>query len=233
MWQQHFAKLRALLNPEMEGNCLKLFSRRNCTGGQDDKWTSKCGCFSVKLLIMHAFAPFLFPDMPNKAFIQFTHSSAVIPLVTRNHQGYCQGAVTAKSSLFKCIRWSAWCIIRGCCIHECNCCNKCTLTLPSLAPQQSLLCCLTKAIQSPTMRVISSLGGEKYQNIPKTLHPKHCITLTTLESAFDLFCYKNPVIFSACSEIPFPSQHLTKQSEQWSCQIKIHVFNLSSKRGKW
>lgn len=51
-------------------------------------------------------------------------------------------------------------IIRGCCIHECNCCNKCTLTLPSLAQQQSLLCCLTKAIQSPTMRVIFSLGGE-------------------------------------------------------------------------
>lgn len=156
---------------------------------------------------------------------------------TRSHQGYCRGAMTAKSS--QCSNASGGAhsaphIIRGCCIHECSCCNKCTLTPPSLTPQQSLLCCLNKTIQPQTVRAIFNLGGEKYQNIPKTLHPKHCFTLTTiLISAFDLYCSKNPINFSACSEFPFPSQHLTKQNEQWSYQIKIHGFNLASKRGKW
>lgn len=41
------------------------------------------GLFSVKLLIMHAFAAFPFPDMPDKASIQFTHSSAWVLEATR------------------------------------------------------------------------------------------------------------------------------------------------------
>lgn len=65
-------------------------------------------------------------------------------------------------------------------------------------------------------------GKKNNQDIPNTLGPKHCITSATLRS--DLPHYKNPVIFSACSRLPFASQHATKQNEQCTCQRKIHVF---------
>lgn len=104
-------------------------------------------------------------------------------MVTRSHQGYCRGAMTAKSS--QCSNapggaHSAPHITRGCCIHECSCCNKCTLTPPSLAPQQSLLCCLTKAIQPLTITAIFNLRGKGTKIYQKLFHPKHCIILTPL-----------------------------------------------------
>lgn len=225
MWQQHFAKSSTKSRNGKELPETIFQKKMHWRPGW--QLNLRVGAFQLSSSLCMHLQPF--PSWYAKQRVYWIYSC--LCMVTGSHQGYCQGAMTAQSS--QCSNapggvHSTPHIIRGCC-------NKCTLTPPSLAPQPSLLCCLNKPIQPPTMRTIFSLGGKVSKQTKKLFIHKIASPwpLFVLISAFDCYCSKNPVIFSACSEFPFPSQHLTKQSEQWSYQIKIQLFHFASKRGTW
>jgi len=111
----------------------------------------------VKLLTVEAFAAFPFLDTLNKASIQCTSSSTWLLEATR---ATIKGKLWPKN--FQHSNASGGMhggpnIGGACCTSERSCCNQCALTLPSLAPLQSVLCHLTKSDQTnqpTTMRAI-------------------------------------------------------------------------------
>lgn len=143
---------------------------------QDDNQTPPYKRSLVELFRAEAVAVSL--DTLNKEPIQFTHSSAWVLEATRT---------TTERKLkeletSKCIWQNAhtlnanggWCT-SGCSSHSAR-----TAALPSLAPLQSLLCCVPEVIQPTSSEEDYTGFVEEYLNMPKPLIPKHSMTSATL-----------------------------------------------------